>query len=153
MELIQIKEEFQIDVGSPTPYVLSNEFDTFLLFYKQSFSNELDYKPITIKFNFVAQYKFGSPNDEAISGHPYFKMGLEAYSIFEVKDSDWIEQLRFMNKEHPYHSDDHFNSFKHYIFFFHDTCFEIVCKGYEVLKHSSKSIVEEINRVSKLLKI
>jgi len=162
MKLQEINESFRIDVGAPVPVVLSSEYKTYLIFYTQSVDpnwdgttvhhrDKADSGVITIEFERVGQYKFGSPNDEAIDGHPYYSLGLRPYSIFEVEDSDWIEQLRRMNSVHPYHRDEVFDCYHHYIFFFHDSCFEIVCYGYEVMTDSLETMKEEVERISKLL--
>jgi hypothetical protein len=42
--------------------------------------------------------KFGHPNDEALSGHRYYRNGLTAYSAYEVIGSEWIEELRQINQ-------------------------------------------------------
>ena len=56
-----------------------------------------------------------------------------------------------MNSVHPYHKDEHFSKYEHYIFFFHDTCFEIVAEGYSIDKNSKRKMKDEIKRIGKLL--
>lgn len=151
IKLKEIKESFQIDIGAPEPKVLSNEFHVYLLFFEQSFDDDSIEKPVTVKFSHYNDFRFGGPNDEAIQGHPYYDYGLTAYAIYEVENSDWTNKVKNMNRVHPYHKDELFDDFKHYIFFFHDSCFEIICKNYELVYHSSETMSEEIMRVSKLL--
>jgi hypothetical protein len=106
------------------------------------------------KFTFYSydQFKFGAPNDETSDGHEYSKYGLEPYSINEVINSDWIQYLRKQNSVHPYHSDEKFNNLKHYIFFFHDSCFEIVCEKFNFViieeANYNSSIIQTINELN-----
>ncbi|MFT5903109.1 MAG: hypothetical protein ACI9LA_002334, partial [Bacteroidia bacterium] len=44
-----------------------------------------------------------------------------------------------------------FKEYRHLIFFFHDSCFEIVCKKIEILKNSEPTLKKEINRISQLI--
>jgi len=93
-----------------------------------------------ITFEFYRQFKFGSPNDEAIKGHPLFKLGLRPYSFLKVLNSEWIKELIKMNKVHPEHKDEYFKDCKHFIYFFHDSCFEVVCDSYKFEVSVNKSI-------------
>ena len=106
---------------------------------------------VTIKFDRFAQFKFGNPNDEAMEGHPLYDLGLEPYSIQKVIDSEWIKELTKMNSIHPYHKDEQFDKFEHFIFFFHDTCFEIVAEGYSIEENSESNMRDEIQRIGKLI--
>ncbi|MGB3781229.1 MAG: hypothetical protein WA960_22880 [Tunicatimonas sp.] len=162
MKIEQISENFEIDAGAPIPTILSNEHTVYLIFYVSNIdpdwdgstvrtrSNE-DNGIVTIRFNRFAQFKFGSPNDEAIEGHPFYRYGLKPYSVQIVKDSEWVEELRKMNSVHPYHDDSKFEKYNHYIFFFHDSCFEIVSENYSVEERSSRNMNDEIVRVSNSL--
>lgn len=162
MKIEQIKEKFKIDIGAPMPTILSNEHHVYLIFYVSNIDPNWNGKTIhmrtkndkgivTVKFNGFAQFKFGNPNDEAIGGHPYAKLGLEPYAIQKVLNSNWIEELRKMNSVHHYHKDEYFSDYKHYIFFFHDTCFEIVTENYTIENNSMSNMKDEIKRISELL--
>lgn len=162
MKIEQIQEKFDIDVGAPMPTILSNEHNLYLIFYTRNISpdwhgqyvnvrTDNDDGIVTIKFNFFLQFKFGYPNDEAIEGHPLCKLGLRAYSIQKVIDSEWIKELSKMNSIHPAHQDEHFSEYEHFIFFFHDSCFEVVAEGYTIDKDSKTNMSDEIQRISKLL--
>ncbi len=119
MKIEQIKEKFNIDIGAPIPTILSNEHKLYLIFYVSIIDpnwdgttvhmrSNRDHGIVTIKFNGFAQFKFGNPNDEAIHGHPLYKLGLKHYSIQKVIDSEWIKELTRMNPVHPCHKDEHF---------------------------------------------
>ena len=83
-------------------------------------------------FDLCRDFKFGGVNDEALSGHPLYKKGLEPYQMHEVKNSSWIKEMNKMNSVHPYHSDKLFENNKHYIFTFHDNTFECIADNYSV---------------------
>ncbi len=163
MRIEELKTDFQIDVGAPTPVILCDEHTLFLTFYGRRIDPDWDGSSIhvrtiedegiiTVRFLNYWQFKFGYPNDEAIDGHPYYKLGLRPYSTQELFDSDWIEDLRKMNSVHPYHKDQRFQNLRHLIFFFHDTCFEIACDGFEVENEHRPSMKEEIQRISDVIR-
>ena len=162
MRIEEIKEKFDIDVGAPMPTILSNEHNLYLTFYISNVSpdwhgqnvhvrTDNDDGIVTVKFERFLQFKFGYPNDEAIDGHSLCKLGLEPYTIQKVIDSEWIKKLSKMNSVHPAHRDEHFSKYEHFIFFFHDTCFEIVAEGYAIEQNSEANMRDEIQRISKLL--
>jgi hypothetical protein len=142
VKLVEILNEIQSDVGAPCPKMVAGESVIYLAFYLENTSKNWDGTTIHVRqntdtgivlfcFKGCAQFKFGYPNNEAIYGHPYFRLGLKPYKIFEVENSDWIDVLEKQNSVHPYHQKKVYQQLKHYIFFFHDNCFEIVCNGYE----------------------
>ena len=161
--LVKILEDVQSDIGAPSPKIISDEQNVYLFFYLQKrdphwdgtsvhVRSDADAGIAVVKFNSFEQYKFGAPNDEAIEGHPYYAAGLKPYAIYQVENSDWIEQLERQNSVHPYHKPEHYAKLQHLIFFFHDTCFEIVCKDYtyEVLpeakmKERMREVVSDLN--------
>jgi len=162
MKIEHIKEKFDIDVGAPNPIVLSNEHTVYLIFYSQTIDPDWDGTSVhmrtnqddgivTVKFDRFAQFKFGNPNDEAISGHPLYTLGLEPYTIHKVIESEWIKELIKMNAVHPYHKDEDFEKYQHFIFFFHDTCFEIVAENYCIEKESAANMKDEIQRIGQLI--
>lgn len=162
MKIEQIKEGFDIDVGAPMPTILSNEHHIYLIFYVSNIDpnwegstvhmrTENDEGIATVKFERFAQFKFGNPNDESINGHPLYKLGLQPYSIQKVTESEWIKELVKMNSVHPYHKDEQFSKYKHFIFFFHDTCFEILAEGYSIEQSPESTMKGEIQRIGKLL--
>lgn len=162
MRVKEINTGIEIDIGAPTPTVLSNELNVYLIFYINKTDPNWDGKTInvrestdegitTIRFSKYAQFKFGNPNDETISGHELSKYGLQPYTIQEVEESKWITELQNINSVHPYHNDSLFEKYKHFIFFFHDSCFEIVCEEFETMVNNKPTLKEEIQRISKLL--
>lgn len=144
VKIIKILDNIQSDVGAPSPKVIADEFKVVLVFYLQQ-KSENNFDVVRFTFNGYKQFKFGSPNDETISGHPYYKFGLKPYSINLVENSDWIQFLEKQNSVHEHHDKDKYNNLKHYIFFFHDSCFEIVCANYQY------ELVNEEKQITKLL--
>lgn len=130
--LSKLPLDFKSDIGAPMPKVLADEFFIYLLFFAKE-QNKSGKFICLFKFNSIL-HKFGYPNDEAIEGHKYYKIGLEAYGFYEVVNSDWIEEVREANKVHSYHSDERFDLLYHYIFTFHDSVFECLASKYEIRK-------------------
>ena len=154
-----IKNIPQCDMGAPSPAIYSDEISVYLFYYLEDNNenwdgtyvnirnNNLDEGVACITFKYYTQYKFGSPNDEAINGHPLYNYGLQPYKFFEVKNSEWIKNLMEMNRGHPNHKDEYFNKCRHFIYFFHDNCFEIICESYsyEIMnKNIKESIMDKI---------
>lgn len=161
MKLIEISGLLSIDVGAPTPTIISNDSNLYLMFYsnEESTDNEVlkernsvyDRGIFVVRFNMFLQYKFGMPNNEIIIGHPYSKLGLKPYSFYQLEGSDWIKELMKIDSIHPYYNKENWVSYKHYIFTFHDNMFECVAKDFEInetttsiYKHAS-IIINEMN--------
>jgi len=97
--------------------------------------NDSDDLCAVIHFEQPYAHMFGPPNDEAVGGHPLADRGLSPYAVFEVEHSSWVRGLERMNSVHPYHRPERFETFKHYIFAFHDTTFECVAESFGVSLH------------------
>lgn len=80
-----------------------------------------------IHFPLVSSFRFGSPNDEALGGHPLAKFGLKPYCVHRVENSPWIADLEQQNSVHPRHNKVRFMESKaHYIFTFQDSVLECI---------------------------
>ena len=160
IKLIELNNFPPMDTGSPMPSILANEYKVYLVY---CLKNNVDYSDesyviteetlksniIIVTFDDYLQYKFGSPNDEALNGHKYYKYGLRHYSFYEVQNSDLIDELEQMNRAHPVHSTIVYSKIKHIIGTFHDSCFEIVAKKYSIKNfkgYSMKECIENITR-------
>ena len=126
MKIEKLDLGFKIDVGAPRPVLLVDEHKVYLIFYTQ-----IESKIAVVNFSYYDIFKFGIPSDEDIPGHPYAKFGVVPYSAYVVNDSEWIVDLDKMNKENTRYSQVNNERYKHYIFFFHDSCFECVAKEFE----------------------
>ncbi|MBI1216746.1 MAG: hypothetical protein GC185_13130 [Alphaproteobacteria bacterium] len=116
----------QSSTGAPLPALICDEHNLFLLYLDSA-----EEKTVIIKFQNFLIYKFGSPNDEALAGHPLYKAGLMPYGAFKVQGASWIAELEKMNAVHPRHNKDRFNAYSHFIFTFHDSTFECISMGME----------------------
>jgi hypothetical protein len=143
------------DAGAPLPVVLCNEHNLFLAYIvaAQEAGGIREVSPKTsglsiaiVKFLFYRSYMFGPPNDEAFTGHPLASRGLGPYAVSEVEQSSWIRQLERMNAVHPNHRPELFASYRHFVFTFHDSTFEVVADGFEVqlMSGSMRSAVSKM---------
>ncbi|RJT41810.1 hypothetical protein D3227_03675 [Mesorhizobium waimense] len=79
--------------------------------------------------------QFGPPNDEAISGHRLYVLGLRPYSVFEVLNSSWISSLEKANRVHSSHTPDLFSDYRHFILTFHDSTLEFIAESFSTSLH------------------
>lgn len=82
---------------------------------------------VVIQFPMVKTFQFGSPNDEALGGHPLYRFGLKFYSVHRIENSPWIVELERRNAGHPRHNKEQFmRDAVHYVFTFQDSTLECV---------------------------
>jgi hypothetical protein len=146
MELIEIKDLFEMDFGSPSPTILSNDNELFIAFYadKQNSSGIPQARNIiydtgifALKFKVYLKYTFGLPGEETIQGHPYSKLGMKSYSFYELKDSDLIKSLQNIEKAHPQYNSKKWEMYRHYILTFHDNMFECIAQDFEIREENT----------------
>jgi len=139
----------QPSAGSPSPVVVSDDHTLLLAYNIQRGEPRLQAGEVLtdsdnsvfaeevaiVEFRNYLSYSFGSPNDEALNGHPLYGRGLENYAVFEVIESSWIKELEKRNSVHPMHSPQAFQSLHHYVFTFHDSTFECVAPRSEISRH------------------
>lgn len=82
-------------------------------------------------FSSGKKFQFGSPNDEALGGHPLIGLGLKHYQIHRIDNSPWLAELEQRNAIHPRHDKRLFiKDAVHYVFTFQDSTLEcIVIEG------------------------
>jgi hypothetical protein len=94
------------------------------LFLRYSTDND---KTAIIQFPLVRIFQFGSPNDEALGGHPLAQFGLKYYQVHRIDNSPWIAELERRNSIHPRHDKELFlKNVVHYVFTFQDSTLECV---------------------------
>jgi hypothetical protein len=76
--------------------------------------------------------QFGQPNDETLSGHRLYELGLQPYSAFEVVNSSWVAALEKANRVHPRHMPELFSDCRHFILTFHDSTLEFIARDFQV---------------------
>uniref|UniRef100_A0A7C2BA32 Uncharacterized protein n=1 Tax=Pseudomonas graminis TaxID=158627 RepID=A0A7C2BA32_9PSED len=84
-----------------------------------------------IHFPLVKKIQFGSPNDEALGGHPLIGLGLKHYQVHRIDNSPWLAELEQRNAIHPRHDKQRFlKDAIHYVFTFQDSTLEcLVIEG------------------------
>ena len=128
----------QPEAGAPEPCVYADDSNFVLRYYTEN------RKIAVVIFPLVEIFKFGSPNDEAMGGHPLINNGLKYYSVHKVTNSSWVAELEKQNSVHPQHSRRYFFKDKHhYIFTFHDTTLELVATEGEYWKPIIKVVNSE----------
>lgn len=126
MKLIEIPLPLDIDPGATMPEIKADEHDLEVTFYLLDTDGRGK-----LKFKSVLQFTFGYPNEEAIEGHRYYELGLLPFQFVEVQDSEIIKNIIKANRVHPYHKDELFKEWRHFVFPFHDTTLEVIAKFYE----------------------
>lgn len=136
----------QWDTGAPLPYLLQNDYRTFLIFFLRDEDPNWDGSYVTmrapsdpagprialVEFKHCVCTKMGTPNDEVLEGHPLSGKGLRGYAALKVENSRWIRELEAINAVHAQHRPATWRSLNHYILGFHDSMFECVAEGFSV---------------------
>jgi hypothetical protein len=134
----------RIDIGAPTPRVISDTWNTLVVFYLgepdpnwdgtyATLVDPGDPSPAAVGLiHFTGAYltKFGGLNDEAIHGHPLYGRGLEAYRAHVVHNSTWIDEAEKANSVHPDHRPGWHDQYTHFVISFHDEMFECIANGW-----------------------
>lgn len=159
-ELKEIETLLFIVPGAPAPVVLSNEYKLNVLYYYQrevaevgasilkQRNNIKDDGIANVTFENYLIYKLGYPNAEVLQSHPYYKLGLSWYKLYEVLGSTWIKDIEQMNKMHPLHNPTRYKMFKHFIITFEDSTFECIAKGVEIFFSQKVTMKNAIENVS-----
>lgn len=110
---------------SPEPVVFATDTQLCLRYYTTG--EEI----AVVHFPLVKKIQFGSPNDEALGGHPLIGLGLKHYQIHRIDNSPWLAELEQRNAIHPRHDKQRFmKDAIHYVFTFQDSTLEcIVIEG------------------------
>lgn len=156
----------QSSIGAPLPVVLSDDHSTFIAYLIAErdpnwdgttcrvVGPQSDGEPVAIvRFTRRSTLMFGPPNDEAFAGHPLASRGLEPYGAFEVLNSSWIRTLERMNSVHPYHRAEAYDQLRHFVLTFHDSTFECVACGVEVVELFRGSVNDAVLKMAKLLAV
>lgn len=108
------------DVGAPTPVLWQNERRAVLIFDTGSETRVL------VEFEGCLITQFGYPNDEALAGHPLYRLGLRQYGVFEVIDSSWLDHLNSQNRiAFP---SGNLGQLRHFVITLHDSTFECLAQ-------------------------
>ncbi|MDO3644607.1 hypothetical protein [Mucilaginibacter sp. L3T2-6] len=139
MKLIELANVPQMDTGAPSPTIIANDNNLYVTYNKMTSRScvteenvQKKNKILVVKFNNCLQFSFGLPSDETISGHRYYGLGLASYAVYELLNSDLIDELKHIEAVHPYFNNEKYETYKHYIITFHEKTFECVAEGYEL---------------------
>ena len=138
----------QSSAGAPLPHVFADERRLLVAYIVNipdpSFdgTNPRSVSPVTgnqsVAFLTADPYlafQFGPPNDEAISGHRLYALGLRSYGSFEVLNSSWIASLERANRVHSSHKPEMFSDYRHFILTFHDSTLEFIAESFSASLH------------------
>lgn len=114
------------DVGAPEPVVVSSERRTLFAFYLSDLVVDDGFEVQVAEFTNCLAVRFGFPNDEALHGHPLWDSGIDYYALHEVYDSEWVELLRAIERQHPHSPDLPFEAAKHYLLTFKESTLEAI---------------------------
>ncbi len=148
------------DMGAPLPFLLCNDYRTFLTFYISDPDPNWDGTDVNVihpaseekaslclvTFKNCASAKLGHPNDEVQGGHPLSGRGLDGYTAQSVINSPWIKEVAKTNSVHSYDNPERWSLLNHFIFWFHDSTFECLAESYEI-EVTSESMCELLGRV------
>lgn len=109
--------------GDPGPQLSADEHHVRLTYQAEDASR------VEVRFD-GWDVSFGSPNDEALCGHPLYARGVGYYGVFEVLHSPWIAALERANRVHSQHDPSRFADLRHIVITFHDSTFECVTRGF-----------------------
>lgn len=153
MKVAQLNLKYPMDVGSPVPKIFASGHHLKLFYFANPERGIVDdiveRDPISdrgigiINFSSCLLFKFGTPNDEILEGHPYFELGLGFYDLFEIQESDWLNQVKEIGKVHQGFTETMYEKYRHFVITFHDNTFECLAKKYEE-SYSIKSMAEII---------
>ncbi|WP_051355254.1 hypothetical protein [Mesorhizobium erdmanii] len=134
--------------GAPLPHVFADEGKLLVAYIANapdpSFdgTNPRSVSPLTGKQSVAIltadpylAFQFGPPNDEAISGHRLYALGLRPYEAFEILNSSWIASLEKANRVHSSHTSELFAGYRHFILTFHDSTLEFIAERFSINLH------------------
>ena len=122
------------DPGDPQVCVVATDMDTLIAYGvagREAYlieESEREPNVAVVRFSSSRALYFGSPNDEALNGHPLYELGL-THTFAEVKNSGWIETLERRNRVHERHDPSRFETLRHFVLPFHDDTLECVARG------------------------
>lgn len=128
---------FAWDTGAPSPYVMSHEGKTILIYYIA-----------LVEFIGCYSIKFGGAYDGGLSRHPLYGKGLEWYEAHIIENSRWIQEEMKIESDQKHFNEELWKRRKHLLFVFHDEIFECITESYkvEVIRDSFANVVLEAQK-------
>jgi hypothetical protein len=148
------------DTGAPLPYLLQNDYRTFLIFFVSDPDPNWDGSYVNVRepgrlaasklaiveFEGCVSAKMGVPNDEVFHGHPLYGKGLESYRPLRVENSAWLKEVEKINSVHVAYVPEVWSRRTHYFFGFHDSTFECIAESV-VLERREASLPEVLTEI------
>jgi hypothetical protein len=152
--------------GAPLPHVFADEGKLLVAYIVNTPAPSFDgtkprsVSPVTgsqsvamLTVDPYLAFQFGPPNDEAISGHRLYEMGLRPYGSFEVLNSSWIASLEKANRVHSSHTPELFSDYRHFILTFHDSMLEFIAESFSTSSHEGAVLTVLMESVGHLAPI
>lgn len=113
---------------------LENITDEYLYLLSAKEGNViLNFENSKLVFKSYLIFKNGYPNiDISIVQGKFGETEMKSSVLYQVINSTWIPEIISVNRIHPDHKDEFFESLKHYLILFHDETFECIADSYEV---------------------
>lgn len=150
------------DAECPLPHLLCNDYRVLLAFILRDdcpgwggstvevvSPGDEHARPLAlVEFMPCTAARLGSPNDEVFHGHPLEGRGLEPYTAQRVVNSRWLAEVEAVNKVHHGYNPAYWRERSHFVFWFHDTTFECIAKGFtvEVYRESMPAMLARMCR-------
>lgn len=97
----------------------------------------INFDNVSLVFLECSIFKCGYPNEEIYMHYDYYTQGsMKKYCLYEIQESEWINELLVMNRVHPRHTDEIFEKEKHFIILFEDEVFECISTSYKLESNS-----------------
>ena len=132
-QLRELADIPQMEPGAPSAVILANEQKCAVAYVRREKNSSpwSSNEAIAIALFDAHWHYSGSPNEEALNGHPLYPYGLRSYAAYEVLNSSWIRALERINRVHPRHEAARFTKLRHFILTFHDSTFECIGTQYK----------------------
>jgi hypothetical protein len=135
----------EMDAGAPCPALLCDEHELFCGYYVGPKAAE-QRSVAVLKFEGVLLHRFGYPNDEALAGHPLWRLGLGFYHFYTVENSPWRAEIESQNSVHRHHHPGIYEKFRHWLITFHDSTLEVLAQRARIIGRTNlspdKAVVE-----------
>ena len=92
-----------------------------------------DQRPLELVWSGCLVARMAPPNDEAISGHRLYDVGLRnVHWLGEVYESDLIADLERRNRLHPHHRGEPYTELRHWVAALKERTVEVVARSLRV---------------------
>jgi hypothetical protein len=130
----------QWEPNAPDAVMVSNDVGRTALALR-AHPDDADQRHLVLLWRQVEFAALSAPNDEAISGHPLWRVGLgEVRWLGLVEGSDRVRALAAQNAGHPSHDPRRYAFLDHYIAPLKECIAEVVAGSVEVHRHDGSTL-------------